>query len=135
MTVNRHYSVIVHQITSPRAVQAFLVITFGLAILTMAMAQMPIPEIISYALASIIGYYFGDAQDRAPVLLPNGNTVDRVAKRVDDSLRSGVGVPARIPVDAVVETTDDPAISELARRETGEPPAVDADTKSTDGTA
>jgi hypothetical protein len=116
MTVNRHYSVIVHQITSPRAVQAFLVVAFGLTIIIMALATMPVPEIMSYSLAAIVGYYFGDSSERLPPLVTNGTSVEHVGEYVDRTLNAGGSVPRSVPVDPVVPEDDDPEVNEIARK-------------------
>lgn len=53
-------SALMYQLTSPRAVKAFLVILFGLVTAYLAIVERAVPEIIGYALSGIIGYYFGD---------------------------------------------------------------------------
>lgn len=115
MTVNRHYSVIVHQITSPRAVQAFLVVAFGLTIIIMALATMPVPEIMSYSLAAIVGYYFGDSSEKLPPLVSNGSSVEHVGQYVDRTLNAGGSVPRSVPVDPVVSEQPDPEVDAIAQ--------------------
>ena len=50
----------IDQLTSPRAVKAFLVVLFGLVAAYLALQSQAVPELIGYALSGIIGYYFGD---------------------------------------------------------------------------
>ena len=50
----------IDQLTSPRAVKAFLVVLFGLVAAYLALQSQAVPDLIGYALSGIIGYYFGD---------------------------------------------------------------------------
>ena len=50
----------IEQLTSPRAVKAFLVVLFGLVAAYLALQSQAVPDLIGYALSGIIGYYFGD---------------------------------------------------------------------------
>lgn len=115
MTVNRSYSVIVHQVTSPRAVQAALVIMFSVTICMMALQQQQIPEVMVAALSAIIGYYFAERSDVPPTLVTkNGTTIEHVSSLVDRTLAEGGSVPRSIPVDAVVNEESSDVIKATA---------------------
>ena len=54
----------IEQLTSPRAVKAFLVVLFGLVAAFLALRSQTVPDLIGYALSGIIGYYFGDGHSQ-----------------------------------------------------------------------
>ena len=60
----------IEQLTSPRAVKAFLVVLFGLVAAYLALQSQAVPDLIGYALSGIIGYYFGDGSTQRS---QNGN--------------------------------------------------------------
>jgi len=59
----------IHQITSPRTMQAFLVVAFGLVVCYLVIVGQEIPDLMAWSLAVIIGFYF-KSDDKFPL---NGN--------------------------------------------------------------
>lgn len=84
--------------TSSTVVQAGLVGLFGVAVVIMALQGREIPDIVTFSLASIIGYYFGDTSGRFPP--PVTPQVVPLSRRVldqfdddDDEITRRVPVP------------------------------------------
>lgn len=83
------YNVTLHQLTTPRTMQAFLVVLFGLTIVIMTGFGRPVPDIVSYGLAAILGFYFKDSGDMLPTIngiVPNGASVNRSQRLIDAEL-------------------------------------------------
>ena len=75
------YSVIFHQLTSPRTAQFVLVTVFSLVVVVNVYLGKDIPDIIGFVLSAIIGYYFGDKGNDS--LYPNGHSVDKQSAYID----------------------------------------------------
>lgn len=57
----------IHQLTSPRTMQAFLVFLFSLVVSYLVVEGQEIPDLIGWTLAGIVGYYFNTDEARFPL--------------------------------------------------------------------
>lgn len=84
--IESKYNVLLHQLTSPRTAQFALVTAFSTVVVILVVMEKPVPDIVQFMLAAIIGYYFGD--DNGDVTIPNGHSVNDVSSRLDVALRA-----------------------------------------------
>lgn len=72
---------LIYELTAPRTVQAFMVVLFSTVTAVLALRGEQAPELMGFALAGIIGYYFGTVNERRPVEV-NGSSAARIASEV-----------------------------------------------------
>lgn len=101
--------VMVYQLTSPRTIQAFLVVLFGFVVAWLTFQGQEVPNVAVYVLMLIVGYYFADKDTSIINGLRNG-----VASRVSDVVAQQAAVAvlgtdklAEVPSSVVGETAEE----------------------------
>jgi len=119
-----HYNVAIHQLTTPRTMQAYLVVIFSTTIVMMTAVNQPIPDIISYGLAAILGFYFKDASTEVvPTVIPNGSSVEKVSRVLEAEMAMDSLAYERMLREAARPPTGTGPLTGTGDDETDEKPA------------
>ena len=57
--------VMVYQLTSPRTIQAFLVLLFGITVIALTLQGQEVPDVLTWVLIAIVSFFFGDTRESA----------------------------------------------------------------------
>lgn len=78
--------VMVYQLTSPRTIQAFLVLLFGLVASYLTLQGQVIPDVIAYVLIAIVAFFFGDTRESAALVNLQKGVAARIANGVAEQV-------------------------------------------------
>jgi len=95
------YSVLVHQLTSPRTVQATIALMFSVLTVVEVYRGNEPHDLLMIVLAALVGFYFGDVSNPLSGLI-NGNSariVDAYASRIERATRDEVKRALETPHD------------------------------------
>lgn len=99
------YSVILHQITAPRTVQAVMAIIFVCLVVVEVVRGNEPTDLLMIVVSALLGFYFSDVSNPLSGLT-NGQSsrlVEAVAQRVEKDIAREKPMPRTVPVSA----TDD----------------------------